>query len=285
MVVVAALALALLLQACSPPPSAPRQYELQGQILAIRPQTTGDPHQTRRHQGLHARHDHAVQSPRRGAAGGQGPGDLVTATLMVADTEAWIASLVKTGTATLEEIATIPRGVLCRAAQTRRSRARHGADRSNRPPVVARRTGDGSAVAITFIYVRCPLPQFCPTARSTIRGSPATHCRRRRAARARPAAVGELRSGRRHAGAAAGARREAGRRPGGLALRHRPARHRRSIRRRRSAQRHPRGRRDDHAQHAHGRHRPRPTASSAIHDGSDWTAAQIADDLRRALAR
>ncbi len=161
MVVVAALALALLLQACSPPPSAPRQYELQGQILAIRPQQQeilikhGDikgfmpgmtmPFKVR---------DAALLEDR-------GPGDLVTATLMVADTEAWIASLVKTGTSTLEEIATIPPASFVAPLKPGDLAPDSGLiDQTGRPLSLA--DWRGSAVAITFIYVRCPLPQFCP---------------------------------------------------------------------------------------------------------------------------
>jgi protein SCO1/2 len=161
MVVLSAMILALLLQGCAPPPEAPRQYELHGQILAIR-------------------HDHNEVLIKHGDIDGfmpgmtmpfkvrdaallQGkePGDLVKASLAVADTEAWISTLDKTGEAPLIETATIPAASFVTplkpgdlAPDTRL------VDQTGASLSLA--DWPGSAAAVTFIYVRCPLPQFCP---------------------------------------------------------------------------------------------------------------------------
>jgi protein SCO1/2 len=161
MVVVAALVLALMLQGCSSPPAAPRQYELQGQILAIRSEQNevlikhGDikgfmpgmtmPFKVR---------DPALLDQRAA-------GDLVTATLMVADTDAWIATLVKTGAAPVVETAAIPAAAFVTPLKPGDVAPDTGlVDDRGDPLSLA--DWRGSAVAVTFIYVRCPLPEFCP---------------------------------------------------------------------------------------------------------------------------
>jgi protein SCO1/2 len=161
MVVVAALVLALMLQGCSSTPAAPRQYELQGQILAIRSEQNevlikhGDikgfmpgmtmPFKVR---------DPALLDQRAA-------GDLVTATLMVADTDAWIATLVKTGVAPVVETAAIPAAAFVTPLKPGDVAPDTGlVDDRGDPLSLA--DWRGSAVAVTFIYVRCPLPEFCP---------------------------------------------------------------------------------------------------------------------------
>jgi protein SCO1 len=153
------LPLLLLAAACARTP-APRQYPLTGQILVVKPEGTE----------LVVRHDEivgfmpAMTMPFRvkdpALARGKAPGDLIRATLMVTDEEAWLEAVEKTGWAPLPE---------------------------NRdpapPPLRLLRPGDavpdetlidqdggafrvsslrGSAVLVTFIYTRCPLPDFCP---------------------------------------------------------------------------------------------------------------------------
>jgi protein SCO1/2 len=161
MVVVAALALALLLQGCSPQPAAPRQYELQGQILAVRPE---------QHEILIKHGDIKGFMPGmtmpfrvRDAAllQGKAPGDLVTASLMVADTEAWIASLVKTGAAPLLGTATLPAASFV-TPLTPGDLAPDTGLIDQAGDALSLADWRGSAAAVTFMYVRCPLPQFCP---------------------------------------------------------------------------------------------------------------------------
>ena len=161
MVVVAALALVLLLQGCSPSPAVPRQYELQGQILAIRPER-GEV--LIKHSDIKGFMPGMTMPFRvRDAAllEGKAPGDLVTATLMVAETEAWIATLSKTGEAPVEEKATIPAASFVTPLDPGDLAPDTGLiDDSGAPLSLA--DWRGSAVAVTFIYVRCPLPDYCP---------------------------------------------------------------------------------------------------------------------------
>jgi protein SCO1 len=138
----------------------PRQYQLTGQILDISPDGTG----------LVVRHDDvngfmpAMTMPFRlkdtSLARGRQPGDLIRATLMVTDEESWLSAVQKTGWAPLGQDAP-----------------------TAGPPVDLVEPGDavpdetlidqdgqafrfsslhGSAVLVTFIYTRCPLPDFCP---------------------------------------------------------------------------------------------------------------------------
>jgi protein SCO1 len=149
----------LLFAACAGGP-APRQYDLTGQILAVSPDG----------RELVVRHDvvkgfmPAMTMPFRlkdpALARDRRPGDLIRATLMVTDEESWLAGIEKTGWAPLPED-----------------------DGSNRPAIELVKPGDpvpdetlvdqdgkafrisslrGSAVLVTFIYTRCPLPEFCP---------------------------------------------------------------------------------------------------------------------------
>ena len=151
----------LLLQGCTAKPPTARQYKLEGQILAVRPKSNevlikhGDikgfmpgmtmPFKVR---------DHALLD-------GKAEGDLVKATLMVDDSEAWLATLEKTGTAPVTDAATMPPASFV---------APLGPGDTVPDTALTDHLGEaltlpawrGSTVAVTFIYVRCPLPQFCP---------------------------------------------------------------------------------------------------------------------------
>jgi protein SCO1 len=161
MVVVAALTLTLLLQACSPPPPAPRQYELQGQILAIRLEQNEVLIKHGDIKGFMPGMTMPFKVRDASLLAGRVPGDLVDATLMVADTDAWISSIVKTGEAPLTDTGTVPAASFVtplRPGDLAPDTAL--TDQSGVPLSLA--DWAGSATAVTFIYVRCPLPQFCP---------------------------------------------------------------------------------------------------------------------------
>ena len=72
-------------------------------MLAVTPERNEVTIKHAGHQGLHAGHDHALQGagPRRSCGTAQ-PGDLVTATLVVGEVEAYLSTLTKTGHAVLE---------------------------------------------------------------------------------------------------------------------------------------------------------------------------------------
>ena len=156
------LALLGLVSACSREPAA-RSYQLQGQVLAVRPETLE----------ILVKHDDipgfmpAMTMPYRvkdaALLTNRTPGDLVTATLMVAPDLAWLSAIAKTGHAPLPEDArtTIPPAAGVHVLQV-------GdvvpdttlTDQDDRAFTLS--DWRDSAVVITFIYTRCPLPQFCP---------------------------------------------------------------------------------------------------------------------------
>ena len=161
MVVLAAIVLALLLQGCTPPPPAPRHYELQGQILAIRP----DQNEVLIKHGDIKGFMPGMTMPFKvgdpALLQGKAPGDLVTASLAIAVTEAWISTLDKTGEAPLIETATIPAASFVTPLKPGDLAPDTGlVDQDGAALSLA--DWKGSAVAVTFIYIRCPLPQFCP---------------------------------------------------------------------------------------------------------------------------
>ena len=90
-------------------------------------------------------------------------GDLITATLRVNDDEAFLSAITRTGSAALPEDArtTIPAAAgvhLLKRGDPVPDTAL--VDQDGQPFTLA--SFKGSAVALTFIYTRCPLPQFCP---------------------------------------------------------------------------------------------------------------------------
>ena len=155
--------------ACSTAAPAARQYELEGQILAIRPEDGevlikhGDikgfmPGMT---MPFKVRHSHLLD--------GRQAGDLVKATLVVEDTEAWLETLEKVGAAAIADAPAIPAASFVTPLQPGDTApdtalTNHNGETISIPSLVrGERAGRGTGpLAITFIYIRCPLPQFCP---------------------------------------------------------------------------------------------------------------------------
>jgi protein SCO1/2 len=156
-VVIVALAAAA---ACSRTPEA-RQYELRGQILAV----------DRARREVLVDHDDiagfmpAMTMPYRvedpALLDGKKPGDLFTATLVVEEARAFLSTLTATGHAPLN---TPPAGPLITDADL----LRDGEVVPDQALVdhtgTARSLASlrGGRVALTFMYTRCPLPDFCP---------------------------------------------------------------------------------------------------------------------------
>lgn len=148
--------------ACTRAPEA-RTYTLQGQILAVK---AGTRELLVKHEDIpgfmpamtmaYAVKDPALLTDRQ-------PGDLITATLMVSPELAWLSSITKNGSAPLPDDA--PTKV---PAATNVSLLKPGdvvgptplTDQDGRLLVLS--NWRGSAVAITFIYTQCPLPQDRP---------------------------------------------------------------------------------------------------------------------------
>ena len=154
------IVLAVTLVACSRSAPEPRQYELQGQILAMRPEAR---EVTIRHgdiRGFMPGMTMPFMVNDRSLLEGKQPGDLVTATLVVGETEAHLSSLTKTGTAPIENPIEVTRteGAILMPGDIVPDQLL--VDQDGVPmPISSLR---GHRVALTFMYVRCPLPDFCP---------------------------------------------------------------------------------------------------------------------------
>lgn len=156
------LGLSILAAGCRYAPEA-RTYQLTGQVLAVRSETNE----------ILVKHDDikgfmpAMTMPYavKDAAllAGRTPGDLITATLVVETNFAHLTAITKTGSAPIPDDArkTIPAaaGVSLLTAgdpvpDTTLS------DQDDKP--ITLKDFAGAATAVTFIYTRCPLPQYCP---------------------------------------------------------------------------------------------------------------------------
>ena len=152
-------ALLVTLPSCRRDPPA-RPYELTGQVLAVKSDGTE----------ITMRHDDVpgfmpamtmpfkVKDP--GLTRGRVPGDLVKGTLMVTDEDAWLSRLEKTGWAPFPERDTTkaPPVELIEPGEALPDET--FIDQNGDPFRVS--SLEGSVVLLTFIYTRCPLPDYCP---------------------------------------------------------------------------------------------------------------------------
>ena len=157
------LAAALLVSAaCGRQPDT-RTYQLTGQVLAVRPET----------KEILVKHDdipgfmpamtmpYAVKDA--GLLAGRAPGDLITATLVVEPELAHLSVITKTGSAPIPEDARTTIPAAAGVELLKPGDAAPGTtltDQHERP--IALKDFAGTAAAVTFIYTRCPLPQYCP---------------------------------------------------------------------------------------------------------------------------
>jgi protein SCO1 len=156
---IAFLLLLLPLVACARQPEA-RQYPLTGQVVVVNSAGTE----------LVIRHDEvkgfmpAMTMPFRlkdpGLGKGRLPGDLIRATLMVTADEAWLSTVEKTGWAPLpdREGSTRPEVELVKPGEAVPDETL--VDQDGKAFRVS--SLEGSAVLLTFVYTRCPMPEFCP---------------------------------------------------------------------------------------------------------------------------
>ena len=146
--------------ACSRPPE-PRRYEVRGQILGVdadRREVLVD------HEDIEGfmpamTMPYKVSDP--ALLEGKKPGDLITATLVVEETNAYLSTLTTTGHAEIKDSGAGP-------AITDSDLLKEGdlvpGDRlvdqaGTARPLTSLR---GNRVALTFVYTRCPLPDYCP---------------------------------------------------------------------------------------------------------------------------
>ena len=141
--------------------SAPtKQYQLTGQILDVKPDSNE----------VLVKHDDipgfmpAMTMPYRvqdaKVLAGTQPGDLITATLVVGETEAHLSKIDKTGHAPIENTS----GPAITDSQILKTGERVPdtklVDENNAPrPLTSLK---GHRVALTFMYTSCPQPDFCP---------------------------------------------------------------------------------------------------------------------------
>ncbi len=154
----AATLLVLSALGCSRPQQV-HQYTLKGQIVRI---DTSDGVVTIRHndiEGFMPAMTMPFKVKNRGLLQGRAPGDLVTGRLAVTDTDAWLTDLtvvghseVKPAAGEAPDVAVLQPGSAVPDARLVDSRGRPFQFASLR----------GRVVALTFIYPRCPLPDYCP---------------------------------------------------------------------------------------------------------------------------
>jgi protein SCO1/2 len=154
-----ALCVALVVTGCGRQAPPPRQVELVGQILEVRPATTEVviKHQDVKNFMPGMTMPFKVSDPK--LLDGKQAGDLVTATLVVEEVKAYLTTLTKTGHTDLPPAAVVPPApVVLEPGDTIKDSALIDQDGKARPSSSWR----GHRVALTFMYTRCPLPDFCP---------------------------------------------------------------------------------------------------------------------------
>lgn len=148
-------ALTLVTTACAPER---REYELRGVVVAVNP---ADREITIKHDDI----PHfmpgmtmAFKVKEARLLDGRVPGDLVRATLVVEESDAHLRTLERTGSGPVPEA---PAPAL---AKTLDPGSAVGDASFTDEAGQTRRLADwrGQALAVTFIYTRCPLPNFCP---------------------------------------------------------------------------------------------------------------------------
>ena len=143
--------------ACARP--AAREYELRGQILKV---DQARQEVTIEHQDIKGFMPGMTMTFKVAEArllDGRVPGDLVTATLVVSDRDVHLRTLDRTGSAPVAPGAALPSRMTVLGTGELVADASFVDERG-----AARRLADwkGTALAVTFMYTRCPLPDFCP---------------------------------------------------------------------------------------------------------------------------
>jgi protein SCO1/2 len=150
------LALAAVTSCRQAPPA--RQFELVGQILAVNPERN---EVTIKHQDIKGfmpgmTMPFTVQDP--ALLRDRQPGDLVTATLVVEEVKAYLSTLTKTGHQDVPEAPATPASRELKIGEAVEDSAFLNQDGA----LASLRELRGHRVAMTFVYTRCPLPEFCP---------------------------------------------------------------------------------------------------------------------------
>jgi protein SCO1/2 len=155
------LTAALTLAGCASAPEV-RQYELTGQVLAVHPERN---QVTLKHEdikGFMAGMTMAFTVRDPALLTGKQPGDLITATLVVEEKDGqldpYLSTLTTTGHAPVDAAPPPPTSDIVQPGDPVEDAPLVDQDGNARPLSAFR----GHRVALTFIYTRCPLPEFCP---------------------------------------------------------------------------------------------------------------------------
>jgi len=155
------LFLALLtVSACRPATPPVKQYEMKGQILAVLPEAQ---QLTIKHEDIPGfmpamTMNYRVATPE--LLDGRTPGELITATLEVSDTVMHLTRIAHTGSAPLAQSPTATSMAAALLAEGDRVPDTALIDDHDRRRSFAE--WQGSLTLVTFIYTRCPDPNFCP---------------------------------------------------------------------------------------------------------------------------
>lgn len=141
-----------------------REYQLKGQILSIGPNGTEAQIKHDEIKGFMAAMTMTYKVREAQQYAGLAPGDTISATLVVVDNEAYLKDVTKTGTAPLDK----PQSSAAPSAASGFELLKLGEpapnvrflDEDGRTKELA--SFKGAPVVLTFIYTRCPLPNFCP---------------------------------------------------------------------------------------------------------------------------
>jgi protein SCO1/2 len=152
------LVLVAAITGCRAPEPEGRSFELQGQILAVRPERREVVIKHGDIKGFMPGMTMPFTVKDASLLNGKQPGDLVTATLVVGEVQAYLSTLTKTGHATPEAAAPPPPPDIRQPGETLADAPLVDQDGAPRPLSSFR----GHRIALTFIYTRCPLPDFCP---------------------------------------------------------------------------------------------------------------------------
>ena len=135
-----------------------RRYELHGQILAVRPERNEVVIKHEDIKGLMPGMTMPFTVKDATLLAGKQPGDLVIATLVVGEVQAHLSTLTTTGHADPAAPAPPPPPDIKQPGDTLADAQLIDQDGSRK----AFSSFRGHRVAMTFIYTRCPLPDFCP---------------------------------------------------------------------------------------------------------------------------
>jgi protein SCO1/2 len=151
------LVVAVAAAACSPRTPA-REYELTGQILAVRPERREVVIKHQDIKGFMPGMTMPFTVRDSSLLTGKQPGDLVAATLVVGETEAHLSVLTTTGHAALEAPPPAPVADILSPGQAVADAKLVDQDGKARLFSSFKK----HRLALTFIYTRCPLADFCP---------------------------------------------------------------------------------------------------------------------------